>query len=174
MNNALMTKARQNIEHLRQCQGKRPPTPTWAAHQRRMALYNMGLTQRDLAADLKVSPEAVSQCINNERSSRRIATRLAELTGHSLSQLWPCGRYADWDSIDPSQLEPIEFRHYALWQANTSQQQVAQALDISPEAVNHCVSGRAKSQRVANYIANITGYSLEKLWPCGKYQEHAQ
>lgn len=169
MNNALMTKASQNIEHLRQCQGKRPSKPSWAAHQRRMALYDIGFTQRDLAADLKVSPEAVSQCINNERSSRRIATRLAELTGYSLSQLWPCGRYTDWDAIDPSQLDPTEFRHYALRKINTTQRHVAHELGISPEAVNHCISGRAKSQRVAAHIASITGYSLEKLWPCGKY-----
>lgn len=169
MNNALMTKASQNIEHLRQCQGKRPAKPTWAAHQRRRALYDIGFTQRDLAADLKVSPEAVSQCINNERSSRRIATRLAELTGHSLSQLWPCGRYADWDAIDPSQLTPVEFRHYALRRAQTTQRQVAQQLGISPEAVHHCISGRATSRRVAKHIASITGYSLETLWPCGKY-----
>lgn len=174
MNNALMIKASQNIEHLRQSKPKRPPNPTWAAHQRRQALYDQHLTQRDLAADLGISPEAVSQCMNDERTSRRIATRLAELTGRSLSELWPCGKYAEWHEVDTSQLNPTEFRQWALQRANTTQSEIAQTLGISPEAVQHCISGRATSRRTAEYIAGLTGYSLDTLWPCGKYQEHAQ
>ncbi len=68
-------------------------TPSRQAFNRRFELYRAGYTQRDLAADLEVSPEIVSMVINDHKTSGRIAARMAELTGVSLERLWPCGKY---------------------------------------------------------------------------------
>lgn len=100
MNNGLMNthptghKAQANLTRSKQ-RSFITEEPTRAAFNRRFALYKAGFTQRDLAADLQISPEMVSMAINNRCSSRTVATRLAELTGLSLKTLWPCGKYQE-------------------------------------------------------------------------------
>jgi lambda repressor-like predicted transcriptional regulator len=55
-------------------------------------LEKAGYTQISLAKDLKVSDVAVNHVIYGRHSSRRIAKKIAEITGKSLEELWP-GRY---------------------------------------------------------------------------------
>ena len=47
-----------------------------------------------IARELDVSSNAVSQVIHGKIASRRIATRISEVSGHSLEALWP-GRYVE-------------------------------------------------------------------------------
>lgn len=100
MNNGLMTahqtgsKAQANLARSKQ-RSFIAEEPTRAAFNRRFALYKAGFTQRDLAADLQVSPEVVSMTINDRTTSKTVANRLAELTGETLSSLWPCGKYQE-------------------------------------------------------------------------------
>lgn len=101
MNNGLMhshsigDKAHTAIKMKKQKQRDFINDPTRAAFNRRFALYKVGLTQNDLAADLQVSPEVVSMTINDRTTSKTVANRLAELTGETLNSLWPCGKYQE-------------------------------------------------------------------------------
>lgn len=99
MNNGLMdahpmgSKAQANLNRSKQHDFINDPKR--AAFNRRFELYRVGYTQRDLAADLRVSPEVVSMTINDRTTSKTVAMRLAELTGVSLNRLWPCGKYQE-------------------------------------------------------------------------------
>lgn len=54
-----------------------------------------------------------------------------------------------------------------------SQASIAEVLDVSRSSVTQVISGHAKSRRIAQAIAQITGKSLEELWP-GKYASKAR
>jgi lambda repressor-like predicted transcriptional regulator len=50
---------------------------------------------------------------------------------------------------------------------------IARALEVTPTTVSQVVSGQAKSRKIAKAIGNITGFSLEQLWP-GQYPDSYQ
>lgn len=56
------------------------------------SIRKTGVTPADLARELGVSHMSVSYVIEGRHTSRRIADRIAEITGKSLNQLWP-GKY---------------------------------------------------------------------------------
>lgn len=62
-------------------------------------------------------------------------------------------------------------RTWALAESGSSQRQVADLLDISFEAVSQCIHGRLTSYNIATKIAEVTGLTLARLWPCGKYAQ---
>jgi hypothetical protein len=70
--------------------GRRQPTPT----DRQWALSECGITQRQVAADLQVSEEAVHMVLFDKAASYNVASKIAEVTGLTLNRLWPCGKYA--------------------------------------------------------------------------------
>jgi len=56
----------------------------------------------------------------------------------------------------------------ALKKADSSQQDVADELDITTGAVNNVLRGRRTSERVAKHIAEKLGQPVDALWP-GRY-----
>lgn len=56
-------------------------------------LEKAGYTQIKLGRELKVSDVMVNHVIKGRSTSRRIAKRIAQITGKTLNDLWP-GRYA--------------------------------------------------------------------------------
>lgn len=48
-----------------------------------------GFSQAALAAEFDVKPSAVSMVINGRGRSSQIEQRIAEITGHTLEELWP-------------------------------------------------------------------------------------
>lgn len=53
------------------------------------ALALCGLTQTDIARRCAVSRSTVSQVIHGRRTSRRIATEIADAVGQPVARLWP-------------------------------------------------------------------------------------
>lgn len=53
----------------------------------------------------------------------------------------------------------------AIRMKGTTPTAVAEELDVSRSMVSHVINGKAKSERIARRIAQITGLSMEKLWP---------
>jgi len=60
-------------------------------------------------------------------------------------------------------------RAWALSMVGSSQAQIAEALGISGPPVNQVIHDRIASYNIASKIAEVTGLSLNRLWPCGKY-----
>ncbi len=60
-------------------------------------------------------------------------------------------------------------RIWALSLAGVSQRQLAQELDVSIEAVSRVFHDKSASYNIASKIAAVTGLTLKRLWPCGKY-----
>lgn len=56
------------------------------------ALIKVNCSLSSVAADLKVSPSAVSQVIRGDRTSRKIARHISEKIQFPVSKLWP-GKY---------------------------------------------------------------------------------
>jgi lambda repressor-like predicted transcriptional regulator len=54
-------------------------------------------------------------------------------------------------------------------EAGYTQEKIARELGVSDVAVNHVIHGRHSSRRIAEFIAKITGLTLEELWP-GRYR----
>lgn len=61
--------------------------------RRVLALRFAGWKQSELAADLGVHHTAVYRVLHGKTKSYKIASRLADITGVSLSRLYPDGRY---------------------------------------------------------------------------------
>lgn len=55
-----------------------------------------------------------------------------------------------------------------LEKAGSSQVEIARQCKVSDVAVNHVIYGRSTSRNIAGAIANITGKTLDQLWP-GRY-----
>lgn len=64
------------------------------AINRRFALYRTGKTQRELATEMNVSQAAISGAISGLYTSAPVALRLAQVTGISINELFPDGRYS--------------------------------------------------------------------------------
>ena len=60
----------------------------------------------------------------------------------------------------------------ALEIAGTNQTEIASELSVSDTAVNHVITGRSASRRIAEHIAQKIGKSIEDIWP-GKYTDQA-
>ncbi|MEX2524457.1 MAG: helix-turn-helix domain-containing protein [Gammaproteobacteria bacterium] len=60
----------------------------------------------------------------------------------------------------------------ALKKNGKSQSVLAKELGVSPAAVHLVIEGRTHSKRVAKAISQITGYSIDELWP-EQYEEKA-
>lgn len=58
----------------------------------------------------------------------------------------------------------------AIRKRGETQTSLAEELKVSVMAVGHVVTGRGKSSRIARRISEITGLSVNALWP-GKYPE---
>jgi len=56
----------------------------------------------------------------------------------------------------------------ALHKARKPPAQLARELEVPRSNVSMVIHGKAKSRRIANRIAKITGLSVDELWP-GKY-----
>lgn len=56
----------------------------------------------------------------------------------------------------------------AIRKKSSSQAAISRKLGVSGMAVNHVVTGRQKSERIARLICEITGLPASQLWP-GKY-----
>lgn len=63
--------------------------------------------------------------------------------------------------------------HAAIKECGLNQVRIAENLDVSPSTVRHVITGHTKSRRIAQAIAQLTGKSLEELWP-GKYASKAR
>ncbi|MBF9263584.1 helix-turn-helix domain-containing protein [Paracidovorax cattleyae] len=53
----------------------------------------------------------------------------------------------------------------AIRMAGTTPTAIAEELNVSRSMVSHVIYSKAKSERIAQRIAQITGRSLEVLWP---------
>ena len=53
----------------------------------------------------------------------------------------------------------------ALIKAGLNHKKIANRFGISSSTVRHIITGRAKSWRVAHYIAEQSGYSIDEIWP---------
>lgn len=58
------------------------------------AVRKRGTTFEAIAAELGVTPSAVSHVVAGRRTSPRIASHVAKLIGRKASSVWP-GRYAE-------------------------------------------------------------------------------
>jgi lambda repressor-like predicted transcriptional regulator len=56
----------------------------------------------------------------------------------------------------------------ALAKRGSSQAKIAAAAKVSRAHVSYVIQGRSKSRRVAELISQVTGISIDRLWP-GKY-----
>lgn len=52
-------------------------------------------SQTEIAEGLNVYPQSVSRVINGRTNSKKIASRISEVSGVPLNQLFPDGRYSD-------------------------------------------------------------------------------
>lgn len=48
-----------------------------------------GFSQADLARELGLAPTTISAIINGRSHSAQVEQRIAEITGHTLAELWP-------------------------------------------------------------------------------------
>lgn len=62
------------------------------------AIRKAGCTQAEIARALKVSRMAVGHVVANHGKSRRIAQRIATVTGIPVAKLWP-GKYPDLEHV---------------------------------------------------------------------------
>jgi hypothetical protein len=83
--------------------GRRQPTPS----DRLWALAECGITQRQIARELKLSKVTVHQVLFDKATSYNIASAVAEKTGLSLKRLWPCGKYA----LSPAERRALSTQH---------------------------------------------------------------
>jgi transcriptional regulator with XRE-family HTH domain len=60
-------------------------------------------------------------------------------------------------------------RCWALAQAGMTQRQLAERLNLSRPTVSQALNDERTSYNVATGLAEVTGLSLNRLWPCGKY-----
>lgn len=64
-------------------------------------------------------------------------------------------------------------RVWALGLVGSSQAAIAEALSVSRTTVNKIIHDQEVSANVATKVAEVTGLSLKRLWPCGKYSAAA-
>jgi DNA-binding XRE family transcriptional regulator len=60
-------------------------------------------------------------------------------------------------------------RAWALAECGVTQRQIAAELDVSKVTVHQVLFDKATSYNIASAIAERTGLTLKRLWPCGKY-----
>ncbi len=60
-------------------------------------------------------------------------------------------------------------RAWALSESGVSQMALAKKLGVSFEAVHRVIYDKSASYNIASKIAAVTGLTLKRLWPCGKY-----
>ncbi|CAM3351383.1 helix-turn-helix domain-containing protein [Paracidovorax anthurii] len=53
----------------------------------------------------------------------------------------------------------------AIRMKDTTPAAIADELNVSRSMVSHVINGKAKSARIARRIVDITGLSMDKLWP---------
>lgn len=84
-----------NSNAIRISRVRRQNSEALQAINRRFALYRAGMNQTDIANRLQISKAAVSQTINNIKTSRPVAQEIAAITGLPLHELWPDGKYSN-------------------------------------------------------------------------------
>lgn len=62
-------------------------------------------------------------------------------------------------------------RAWALRLVGSTQAELARTLGISKTVVHRVLHDLDNSRRVATTLGQITGLSLQRLWPCGKYSK---
>jgi len=55
----------------------------------------------------------------------------------------------------------------AIRMRGTTPSAIAESLSVSRSMVSHVINSTAKSERIAEKIAAVTGLSQEELWPAG-------
>lgn len=53
----------------------------------------------------------------------------------------------------------------AIRMAGSTPSAIAEELNVSRSMVSHVINGKFKSERIAQRIAEVTGRSMELLWP---------
>jgi transcriptional regulator with XRE-family HTH domain len=67
--------------------------PSTIPADRLYALALLKITQRDVAKKAGVEPATVYQTLHDVIVSYNVASTIAAMTGLTLNQLWPCGKY---------------------------------------------------------------------------------
>jgi lambda repressor-like predicted transcriptional regulator len=67
----------------------------------------------------------------------------------------------------------IAFIKAALMKAGYSQKRVADENGVTPPSINNIIKGHTRSLRVAKFIAEKTGLTIEEMWP-GFYKEEEE
>lgn len=62
-------------------------------------------------------------------------------------------------------------RSWALSLAGTSQAELAEKIAVSRAAVSRVLHDQDTSYKVATAVAEATGLTLKRLWPCGRYDK---
>lgn len=70
--------------------------------------------------------------------------------------------------FDGDPVTPID-RIWALGLAGSSQTEIAKDLGLTKATVYKTIHDIDSSYNVASKIAEVTGLTLNRLWPCGKY-----
>jgi lambda repressor-like predicted transcriptional regulator len=68
-------------------------------------------------------------------------------------------------------LHPADIKA-AIEKAGATQAGIAKGLSVTPQAVCHVVHGRSHSLWIATRISEVTGHSIDDLWP-GVYRDEA-
>ena len=100
------------------------------------------------------------------------AVPLNDLQGLSDRRRQP--RHHDYPKAEP--VEPgihIAFIKAELNRHGYSQKRVATELKLTTPTIYQIIKGTGKSRRVAEFIAEKTGLTLEQMWP-GKYAEKTE
>lgn len=62
-------------------------------------------------------------------------------------------------------------RTWALSVVGSSQAEFADQLGVTRQSVSDVLRNKCTSYNIATALAAITGLTLQRLWPCGKYAE---
>ena len=62
-------------------------------------------------------------------------------------------------------------RMWALSMVDSSQAELADLLGVTRQTVSDVLHDKCTSYNVATKLAEVTGLTLARLWPCGKYSQ---
>ena len=132
-----------------------------------------GVTPAMLCDELNISAPAMSQVITGRAKSKRIQTRISEIIGKPISEIWSvqpslhCARtqkhLSPARNKSTSAIHPEEIKA-ALRIKGITLTAIARELGLSRSMVTHVIYGNERSQRVEKRIAQVIGKPVSAIW----------